>query len=54
VWNGSLHRALVGVLKQHAVIEFLTAKGAYPTEIHCWMQVVYGVYCVDVSVMSAG
>jgi hypothetical protein len=35
--------------KQHAVIEFLTAKGASPIEIHCRMQVVYDVDCVDMS-----
>ena len=34
--------------KQHPVIEFLSAKGVYPIEIHCWMQVVYGDDCVGV------
>jgi hypothetical protein len=35
--------------KQRAVIEFLTTEGVSPIEIHCWMHVVYGDHCVDVS-----
>jgi hypothetical protein len=35
--------------KQHAVIEFLTAKKVPPIEIHRRMQAVYGDRCSDVS-----
>ncbi|XP_070617038.1 protein GVQW3-like isoform X1 [Erythrolamprus reginae] len=35
--------------KQRAVIEFLTAEGVPPIEIHRQMLAVYGVDCVDVS-----
>ena len=36
-------------LKQRAVIEFLTAEGAAPIDIHRRMKLVYGEACVDVS-----
>jgi hypothetical protein len=35
--------------KQHAMIEFLTAKEFSPIESHCLMWFVYGDDCVDVS-----
>jgi hypothetical protein len=40
--------------KQHAEIEFLTAKGISPIEILYGVQVVYGDGCVDVSIVSLG
>ena len=36
-------------LKQRAVIEFLTAEGVVPIDIHRRMKLVYGEACVDVS-----
>jgi len=36
-------------IKQHAVIEFLTAEKVPPIKIHRQMQVVYCDQCVDVS-----
>ena len=36
-------------LKQRAVIEFLTAEGVPPIDIHRRMEQVYGAACVDVS-----
>lgn len=36
-------------LKQRAVIEFLTAEGCSPIEIHSRMKAVYGETCSDVS-----
>lgn len=36
-------------LKQRAVIEFLTAEGCVPVDIHRRMSAVYGEACVDVS-----
>ena len=42
MWNGSLRWALVGGLKQHTVIEFLTTRGVSPIEIHCWWCWLFG------------
>ncbi|XP_035824592.1 uncharacterized protein LOC118477379 [Aplysia californica] len=36
-------------LKRRAVIEFLTAEGAAPIDIHRRMKLVYGEACVDVN-----
>jgi hypothetical protein len=37
---------------QRAVIEFLTAEGVSPVQIHRRVQVVYGDDCVDVSTVG--
>ena len=39
-------------LKQRVVIEFLTAEGCSPIEIHTRMKAVYGESCSDVSTVS--
>jgi hypothetical protein len=40
--------------KQHAITEFLTAKGVSPIEIHHRMHIVYCDDCIDVSTAHPG